>query len=450
MLLGIWLVLALVGPAVSLGQATALANPAVAFSPPGGNVLLGAEFEIDLRVTGVSNLQTVDLTVGYDPNILAVVDSQPGTPSSVEIEPGDIFPSTVPLLNAADTPGQVRYSILGPSGGLFTGDGTIATITFEAIHTGSSALQFTYLSLTGGNGLTITHSVMTATVEVHSVLTETPTPTSSPTTTLTPSTTPSPTVSNTPSFTWLPILLKEWFVQGPTETPTYTPTATATRTFTATPTRTLTPSATPTPSTTLTPSITPTPSNTLTASATPTPSVTETHTTTPTATPTGAACSELVVNGTCETTAGWYFPVTAYSAGYSEAQKHAGRRSIRTGIATGSPIYSFSAAEQAIYIPTDAKTMRLSFWYYAQSTSPFSDDDWSYVLLIDERGIKHYLLRIQYPNTNLRAWTKAEFTEQVLAPYRGQTVYLHFETFNTSGGGITALYADDISFQACR
>jgi len=156
------------------------------------------------------------------------------------------------------------------------------------------------------------------------------------------------------------------------------------------------------------------------------------------------------VNGSAETSAGWYFPVTAYTANYSEAQKHSGKRSLRTGIETGTPKYSYSAAEQSIYIPLDARTMNLSFWYYTQSNSPFSDDDWSYVLLIDSRGAYHYLLRIQYPNTNTRTWTKAEFTEQALGPYRGQTVTLHFETFNTDWGGITAMYADDISFQACR
>jgi len=94
--------------------------------------------------------------------------------------------------------------------------------------------------------------------------------------------------------------------------------------------------------------------------------------------------------------------------------------------------------------------MNLTFWYYAQSTSPFSDDDLSYVLIIDDRGIYHYLLKLQWPNTNTRTWTKAEFTEQVLAPYRGQTISLHVEAANTNWGGITALYIDDVSFQACR
>jgi hypothetical protein len=456
-LLGVWLAVAMASPAPMVTEAAMLDGTTVSLDPASQSVLLGTQFDVAIHVAGVTDLKRVDLVVGFDPSILTVIDSQSATPSSVEIEPGDIFPTTDVPYNVADnTAGTIYYNIVGTS--FFTGTGTIATITFEAIGTGSTTVSFSSHNLTAGNDATIPHSAISATVTVQSVLTETPT------------TTPTPTVSNTPAFTWLPVVLKEWLVVGPTLTPTLTPTVTETPTNTATPsetptatstvtpsetptaTSTVTPSITPTPSTTLTPSITPTPSTTLTPSITPTPSTTYTASVTPSATPTltPGACSELVANGGCESNAAWYFPTTAYTAGYSAAQAHGGTRSVRTGIETGYPVYSYSAASQAIDIPVDAKQINLSFWYYAQSSSPFSDEDWSYVLVIDARGAYHYLLRVRWPDTNAKTWTKAEFTEQVLAQFRGQRIRLHFETANTDWGGITALYVDDVSLQVCR
>jgi len=485
LLLALWLTVALAGP---LGPAAftngLLAAPitTVSFSPANPTVLVGSQFAIAIRIADVQDLQTVDLRVSFDPSILMVVDSEPATSTSVEIQPGDIFaPAVDPLLNVADNAlGEVHYSILGPSASLFTGNGTIATITFEAIGLGASTLTFATLGLTQGNGSIIPYSALAGAVTVQNVLTETPTPKPSPTITQTPSKTPTktntvpPTLTNTPMFIWLPSLLKQWLVIPPTDTPTATFTATATSTRTPTPTQTLTPtktntptrtntptptltpSITPTPSKTLTPSITPTASKTPTPSSTPTPSATPTVTPTPSITPTPLLCRELVANGTCEVNMGWYFPLTAYSAGYSPLQYHGGAWSVRTGIESGAPVYSYSAAEPLsagdydFYIPVDARQIRLSFWYYNQSTSPFSDDDWSYALIIDEGGAYHYLLQVRWPDTTYKTWFKAEFTEQALAKFRGQHIRLHFETANTGWGGITAMYIDDVSLQVCR
>lgn len=109
----------------------------------------------------------------------------------------------------------------------------------------------------------------------NSVLTPTPTPTSTatPTPTATPTETATPTATPTETAT-------------PTATPTETATPTATPTETATPTPTATETATPTATETATPTATATPTETATPTATVTPTDTATATTTPTITPT--------------------------------------------------------------------------------------------------------------------------------------------------------------------
>lgn len=118
-------------------------------------------------------------------------------------------------------------------------------------------------------------------------LSQTKTPTQTPTNTLTPSptrspnATPEPTPTQTPTNSPTPSI-----TASPTITPSVTPTNSATPTITQTPTNTIT--KTPTTTTTLT--STPTQTPTITASVTPTPtitaSVTPTFTQTPTKTPT--------------------------------------------------------------------------------------------------------------------------------------------------------------------
>jgi NADPH-dependent 2,4-dienoyl-CoA reductase/sulfur reductase-like enzyme len=168
-------------------------------------------------------------------------------------------------------------------------------------------------------------------------------------------------------------------------------------------------------------------------------------------------CRELIVNGNCETdVTSWSFIPTEYTAGYSTAQAHGGVRSLRTGIESGNPKYSFSAAEQSVYIPAEAEHFTLSFWYYTQATSPQGSTDRSYSLIISTQGgqVRYdYLTWLTGAAANGRTWVHAEFTEVTfpkLLQYRGQRITLHFETQNDSWGGITAMYTDDVSFQACR
>jgi outer membrane biosynthesis protein TonB/large-conductance mechanosensitive channel len=120
----------------------------------------------------------------------------------------------------------------------------------------------------------------TPTPTVTATPTQTATPTATPTETATPTATPTETATATPTQTATP-------TATPTETATATPTQTATPT--ATPTQTATPTATPTETATPTQTATPTATPTQTATPTATPTETVTPTATPTETPTQTA-----------------------------------------------------------------------------------------------------------------------------------------------------------------
>jgi len=467
--------------------------PVVTFDPLTQTVPLGSSFVVNVTIRGVTDLSAIDLQLAFDPSILQVVDADPSSPGTVEIQPGDVLSGTAPVMNQVDnTAGEIVYEIFGTSD--FSGDGIIATIFFTPTAMGTSPLTFTVLSLLDKTANPIIYQTpldegsYTVTAAPTAIPTETPTETPEPTATDTPEPTiapptetptpepsatptgtveatatpthtpatiepsptptetgtpgpsPTPTVTNTPAFLYLPLTLKNLVVQPPTPTPTETPTITNTPTHTGTPT--ITPTASNTPVGTLT----------RTPTATRTPTITRTPTVTPTPTLAPGECRELIINGSCETeVTSWSFPPTAYTAGYSTTRAHGGVRSLRTGIESGSPVYSYSSAKQSVYVPAEAEHLTLSFWYYTQATG--SDSDKDYALIVDQAGRYYYLTWLTWPYTNGRNWVHVELNETsypTLLQFRGQRITIHFETFNNGYGGIAAMYTDDISFVACR
>lgn len=477
-------------------------EPGLSFNPSTPTAPVHTQFDMQVLITGVSDLATVDMRIDYDPAVLQVIDADLGTPGSVEIQPGTIFPADAPMLNQVDNvAGRINYSIFGTTSGPFTGDGIIATITFSATLIGTTPVTFTDVVLMDSTFTELPRSLMDGLVTVSADVTETPTATPTETATNTPTPTFTATAT-TAAATSTATLTATAIPTVPSLTPTYTATPTGTlptATSTVTPTNTYTPTPsptgpTPTPSQTVTPSRTPTitntptpvhlglpmvyknvfvptptptvtqtftPTNTPTRTLTPTPTATRTVTATPTGTlvvtltPTPTVrptnCYEAIVNGGAETTGGWDFPATAYTGGYSTAQKHSGARAVRTGIESGAPIYSYSSAYQRVDIPLNATDLRLSFWYYNTSTASTSTDrDKSYVLIIDQYGYYHYLADVNYPNTNDRVWRQLILNYADLAPYRGQRIQVHFETYNNWWGGVHTMYVDDVSLVICQ
>ncbi len=173
-------------------------------------------------------------------------------------------------------------------------------------------------------------------------------------------------------------------------------------------------------------------------------------------------CEERVVNGTFEDNRGWQIPLTAYSAAYSKGKAYDGVRSMRTGIVDpDSNTYSFSDAYQEIAIPANASSAILHMFVYRSSEeslakelpqihqgSPFGQaplsSDVQYVLLLDRSG--NWIDTLLWERSDSRAWEAYEFN---LAGYAGQTVRLQFGTYNDGLDGVTSMYVDAVSLQAC-
>ncbi|MBN1402793.1 MAG: hypothetical protein JXA74_18265 [Anaerolineae bacterium] len=251
---------------------------------------------------------------------------------------------------------------------------------------------------------------------------------------------------------------------------TPTPTETSTPTDTETPTETATPTDTETPTETATPTDTETPTETATETATPTETETPTETLTPSITPTASdtptlspiTCYEAVVNGGFESNVAWVIPDTVYDAAYSTGQAHTGARSMRTGILNlANNVYSYSSAQQTVTIPTGIDSATLRFWLYPLSgdaqvvPTPYPRSaginplqqlsyDVQYVLLLDTAG--EWIDTLVWHARNDAQWLYYEFD---LAGYAGQTIKLHFGSYNTGYGGVTAMYVDDVSLEIC-
>jgi YVTN family beta-propeller protein len=199
-------------------------------------------------------------------------------------------------------------------------------------------------------------------------------------------------------------------------------------------------------------------------------------------------CEERLANGGFETNDAWQIPVTAYSAGYSTAVVHSGRRSLRTGVVTVPDVYSYSSANQSVTIPAGVAGATLTFWWYpisaegplaaeetpsrevlqaaagtgpsaalarsetGQSGSVFSGEgadealagDRQYALLLDSTG--NIIASLLWTRSDARSWQYASFN---VAAYAGRTIRVLFGTYNDGNGRSTAMYVDDASLTVC-
>jgi hypothetical protein len=190
---------------------------------------------------------------------------------------------------------------------------------------------------------------------------------------------------------------------------------------------------------------------------TPTPGPSPTPSTTP------GPCTELLVNNNFEGSSGWVIPITEYPAGYSNAQYHSAYRSMRTGIVTPSHnTWSYSDFRQEVSIPYNSNNVTLSMWVLPISGeileavppkpaigSTFTDElmsgDVQYLLVMDTNY--NILDVLMWQLSDSQTWTKMQFD---LRAFRGSTILLQWGTYNDGGGGITAMYVDDVTLQVCH
>lgn len=184
------------------------------------------------------------------------------------------------------------------------------------------------------------------------------------------------------------------------------------------------------------------------------------------------ACDERLVNGGFEFDTGWELAITPYRAAYSDLLAHTGRRSLRTGIASGADVYSYSTGTQSVTIPPSAHSAVLDFWWYPTSAEPpiaaadsaepslailnalvhgtlpqgILAGDWQYALLLDSDGSIIPNSPRLWTRTNARSW---QYTSLNLTAYRGRTLTIVFGTLNDGDGRSTAMYVDDVALTAC-
>lgn len=201
-----------------------------------------------------------------------------------------------------------------------------------------------------------------------------------------------------------------------------------------------------------------------TATTTSAPTITLTPGPTRTPAPT-AICRNELNNPSFEASTDWFIPLTEYSAAYSNAQAHTGDRSMRTGIVKiADNRYSYSDAEQLVPIPSDADSVTLRIWLYPISGEaatlalpPIPDpatfhfgmeplaSDVQYILVLDQYG--YIIETLFWQRRDDASWTYFQFN---LRQYAGDSIYIHFGTYNDGYGGITAMYVDDAELEVCR
>lgn len=191
------------------------------------------------------------------------------------------------------------------------------------------------------------------------------------------------------------------------------------------------------------------------------------------ATPMAPAETELLQNGGFEDNTAWEFGNTSTPAIYTTEAAHSGSRSVRTGSATSGR--SYSSIYQIASIPANASSITLRFWYKpyseeinlnpgkvltAEEFQPaLSAEDQarvgaSQVQLLPGNDVQMVWLldtslnpihNIMYTLENTGQWTEYTYDLNAIA-YRGETVYVYFDTYNDGDSLQSWMYVDDVSF----
>ena len=125
-----------------LAQVTPSAT--IVLSPSTTSVSINNTFSVNIIVnTGGQAAYGMDINhLHFNPSILQVVDAD-ATSVGVQIAAGSLVPLTI--INSVDnTNGTIQFSQLSTPGSTFNGSGTLATITFRAISTGTSNVTFDF------------------------------------------------------------------------------------------------------------------------------------------------------------------------------------------------------------------------------------------------------------------------------------------------------------------
>jgi len=165
--------------------------------------------------------------------------------------------------------------------------------------------------------------------------------------------------------------------------------------------------------------------------------------------PPAASClsgqTEQLINTSFETNNGWYRPVTAYTAHYTNLLWHTGARSMQTGITNlWHNRYSYSDFAQYFYILPTVSNATLTYWIYQSSGGGgwFRDPyDKQYLLILNNWG--YWIDTLLWTNgRNSGGWQQVT---QNVTYMRGYPLRLQFGTYNNGWYGVTSMFVDDVT-----
>lgn len=125
----------------------AAADPVLTFQPAITPATVGESVTLTAEISGASNLSAFQFDVTFDPSVLSITDIAEGTflPGA---GPTFFLPGTVD--NTAGTVQFVADTLLGPP--TASGDGSLASVTFEAVGEGTSSVNFANVLLVDSAG----------------------------------------------------------------------------------------------------------------------------------------------------------------------------------------------------------------------------------------------------------------------------------------------------------
>ena len=138
-------------PLFSFAQTTSVTisgstSATLALSPASGAYATGDIFSVNIVLNTQSNpIQGVDIVYfNYNPALLEVQDDDAGV-AGTQIASGALMATTA--LNSVDAgAGRVAFSQITTSGTSYTGSGTLATVRFKALSSGTAAVTFNFTS----------------------------------------------------------------------------------------------------------------------------------------------------------------------------------------------------------------------------------------------------------------------------------------------------------------
>jgi hypothetical protein len=147
-----------------LGRAFASGSAQLWINPATSHIGNGSSGMVDIEINNASGAYGIQLEMSYDPALLQIVDAD-GAASGVQIEPRDCPDAEYTVQNSADNgSGLLDFAVsqLYPKAGCSSG--TLATIEFQCIGNGTTAVEIQNSILASAGGQAIDHTIVDAEV----------------------------------------------------------------------------------------------------------------------------------------------------------------------------------------------------------------------------------------------------------------------------------------------